>query len=122
MLEILRDASKVKPLRGNAHFFAGTLPIAQALMELGFTLSFTGVITFVRQYDEVIRALPLSHINAETDAPFVTPVPYRGRRNEPAYVVEVVKKLAEIRGESLEVVQKALLQNAQKLFGIKLVG
>lgn len=119
MVEILREASNTKPLRGNAHFFAGTLEIARALLDLGFTLSFTGVITFARQYDEVIRAVPLDRIHAETDAPFVSPVPYRGKRNEPAYVVEVVKKLAEIRGESLEVVQKALVQNAQELFGIR---
>ena len=118
MVDILRDASKIKPLRGNAHFFAGSLEIAHALLNLGFTISFTGVITFVRQYDEVIRAVPLTHIHAETDAPFVSPVPYRGKRNEPTYVVEVVKKLAEIRGESLEVVQKALSENAQELFGI----
>ncbi|MEN9614093.1 MAG: hypothetical protein RLZZ347_400 [Candidatus Parcubacteria bacterium] len=118
MLAILREASKVKALRGNAHFFAGTLEIARALLDLGFTLSFTGVITFARQYDEVIRAIPLDRIHAETDAPFVSPVPYRGKRNEPAYVVEVVKKLAEIRGESLEVFQKALIQNARKLFRV----
>lgn len=118
MVEILREASKIKPLRGNAHFFAGSLEIAHALLDLGLTLSFTGVITFVRQYDEVIRAVPRDRIHAETDAPFVSPVPYRGKRNEPTYVVEVVKKLAEIRGESLEVVQKALVENAQKLFGI----
>jgi TatD DNase family protein len=102
-------------LRGNIHFFAGNWAIAQRLFNIGFTISFTGVITFVRDFDEVIKNAPLDMIMSETDAPFVTPAPYRGQRNEPAYVSEVVKKLAEVRGEALETVRIALVNNALRM-------
>jgi len=105
-------------VRGNLHFFAGSLDWARKFIELGFTISFTGVITFARNYDEVIKNVPLSALQAETDAPFVAPIPYRGKRNEPVYVIEVYKKLAEIRGESLETVRLALLENARRVFDL----
>ncbi len=105
-------------LRGNVHFFAGNLEIAQRFWKIGFTTSFTGVITFARDYDEVIRNAPLEMIMSETDAPFVAPAPYRGKRNEPSYVSEVVKKIAEIRGEDLDMIKKALFDNAVRVFNI----
>ena len=104
-------------LRGNIHFFAQTIAVAREYFALDFTVSFTGVITFSREYDEVIRLAPLDRIMAETDAPYVTPVPYRGKRNEPIFVEEVVKKIAEIRGEDFEIVRSALVQNAIRTFG-----
>jgi TatD DNase family protein len=107
-------------LRGNAHFFAGDRATAERFFKVGFTVSFTGVITFTHDYDEVIKSAPLEMIHAETDAPYVTPVPYRGKRNEPSYVGEVVKKIAEIRGEDFETVQKALISNACRTFGLVL--
>src|SRR3989338_2373621 len=81
--EILKAHAKVK---GNVHFFAGTTEEAKAFLDFGFTLSFTGVITFTHDYDEVIKNTPLNMIMSETDAPYVAPVPYRGRRNEHVYV------------------------------------
>lgn len=105
-------------LRGNIHFFAGSLEIAKRFWAIGFTTSFTGVITFARDYDEVIKNAPLNMIMSETDAPFVAPAPYRGKRNEPSYVQEVVKKIAEIRGEDLEMIEKVLVENACRAFGI----
>ena len=110
-----RAGGKVK---GNMHFFAGSLEWAKKFIDLGFTISFTGVITFARQYDEVIKNIPLDKLHAETDAPFVAPIPYRGKRNEPTYVMEVVKKIAEIRGENLETVRLQLLENARRVFSI----
>jgi len=104
-------------LRGNAHFFAGSATVAQRLFDLGFSISFTGVITFTRDYDEVIKAAPLDMIMSETDAPYVAPVPYRGKRNEPSFVKEVVKKIAEIRGEDEERVRAALVNNALSMIG-----
>ncbi len=104
-------------LRGDVHFFAGDLETAKRFVKIGFTLSFTGVITFAQSYDEVIKNIPLESIMSETDAPFVAPVPYRGKRNEPSYVQEVVKKIALIRGEDLEIVSKTLISNAQRVFG-----
>ena len=105
-------------LRGDVHFFAGDLPTALRFIKIGFTLSFTGVITFAQSYDEVIKNIPLESIMSETDSPFVAPVPYRGKRNEPSYVQEVVKRLAEIRGEDLEMVREILINNAERVFKI----
>ena len=104
--------------RGNLHFFAASLDWADLFIKLGFTVSFTGVITFARQYDEIIKNIPLDKIHAETDSPFVAPIPYRGKRNEPGYVIEVVKKIAEIRGEDFEKVRSQLLENARRDFGM----
>jgi TatD DNase family protein len=106
-------------LRGNCHFYAGNIEQAKKFIELGFTISFTGVVTFAKDYDEVIKFIPLDKMMSETDCPFVTPVPYRGGRNEPSYVQEVVKKIAEIRGEDFEFVKKTLSNNAVKYFGLK---
>jgi TatD DNase family protein len=100
------------------HFFAGSLDWAKKFIELGFNISFTGVITFARQYDEIIKNISLDKIQAETDSPYVAPIPYRGERNEPSYVIEVVKKIAEIRGENFETVRKQLLQNSKDFFGV----
>ena len=107
-------------VKGNIHFFAGDWEIAQKFLALGFTLSFTGVITFARNYDEVIKKTPLNMIMSETDAPFVAPVPYRGQRNEPAYVHKVVEKIAEIRGEDILWVKHQMLENAKRVFGIQI--
>lgn len=104
------------PFPGMIHFFSGTIDQARKLLDLGFYLSFGGVVTFTRDYDEVIRFVPSDRLLSETDSPLVAPVPYRGKRNEPAYVTEVVRKLAEIRGISLEVIAEAIQQNAKKLF------
>ncbi len=104
--------------RGNVHFFAGTSDIAEKFFALGFTVSFTGVITFANQYDEVIKNAPLENILSETDCPFVAPVPYRGKRNEPVYVKEVVKRITEIRGEDETVVASALVANAKRVFNL----
>ena len=105
-------------LRGNIHFFSGDWEIAQKYFNLGFTISFTGVITFVRQYDEIIKKAPLEKIMIETDAPFVAPMPHRGKRNEPLYVKEVAKKIAEIRKEPYEKIAKITTDNALKFFNI----
>jgi TatD DNase family protein len=114
-LEILKEYSKVK---GDVHFFAGGTEEAKVFLDFGFTLSFTGVITFTHDYDEVIRNTPLNMIMSETDSPYVTPVPYRGKRNEPSYVVEVVKKIAEIKNLPEEDVAEAIIANAKRVFGI----
>lgn len=112
-LEVLRSDAKVP---GNVHFFAGSVEHAQAFFDLGYTISFTGVITFTHDYDEVIRYAPLDMIHAETDAPFVTPVPHRGTRNEPMHVREVYKKIAALKGLDEEVVREQLVRSAQTLF------
>lgn len=105
-------------LRGTAHFFVGTKEIAQRFLDLGFYISFSGVITFVPEYEELVSFVPLEKILPETDAPFATPTPHRGKRNNPEYVLEVVKKIAEIKGLSFEETQEQLLKNTKTLFSI----
>jgi TatD DNase family protein len=107
-------------LRGNVHFFSGNVEIEKKYLDLGFSVSFTGVITFVNDYDEAVKCAPLDMIMTETDAPFVAPIPYRGKRNEPAYVEQVVKKMAQIKGISIEEMQKTLVNNAIRIFNIPL--
>jgi TatD DNase family protein len=117
-LEILEKHYKISEtkLRGNAHFFAGDTDILRRLLAIGFTVSFTGVITFTEDYDELIKYAPLDMILSETDSPFVSPVPHRGERNSPLYVPEVVKKIAEVKNEPLESVKTALVANALRQF------
>lgn len=114
-LLILKEHSKVK---GDVHFFAGNTDDAKAYVDFGFTLSFTGVLTFTNDYNEVIKQTPLDMIMSETDSPYITPVPHRGKRNEPFYVREIVKKIAEIKGLDEELVAKTLIENAKRVFGI----
>lgn len=116
-LEILKEHAQT-PF--NFHFFAGSLEEVNMILEAGGTFSFTGVITFAKDYEELVRSIPLDRMMSETDCPYVTPAPYRGKRNEPTYVIEVVKKIAEIRGEDFEKVRLSLVQNAVKFFSLKL--
>lgn len=104
--------------KGDVHFFAGGLPEAKAFLDFGFTLSFTGVITFTTDYDEVIKNTPLDMIMTETDCPYVTPAPHRGKRNEPMYVREVVKKIALLKGITEDEVATAIFANAQRVFNL----
>lgn len=113
-IEILKNYK----LSGVSHSFTGTKEEAEAYINLGFHLGFNGIITFTGQYDEVIKETPLDKILLETDAPYLAPVPYRGQRNEPAYVIEVAKKIAELKNISLEEVVNQTTKNAEKLFGI----
>lgn len=119
-LEILKKYAKVK---GVSHFFAGSVEDMKRFVELGFCVSFSGPITFklnpeICDYDKVILETPLDMIMADTDCPYVAPVPYRGKRNEPAYVKEIVKKIAEIKNLPEAEVAKAIVLNAKRVFGI----
>ncbi len=119
LIEILKEAKrKHKNLRGDIHFFVGRISEAEAFIALGFTISFTAVITFARDYDAVIRAVPLASILSETDSPYVAPESRRGKRNDPLAVVDVVAKIAEIRNEHLETVRAVILANTKRLFAL----
>lgn len=120
MLDILASKKREhgEKLRGNIHFFSEGPETAKKYFDLDFTISFTGVITFTRDYDETVRYAPLGLLLSETDCPYVAPVPHRGKRNEPLYVIEVVKKIAEIRGQDFETVREQLVKNAVRVFGI----
>ena len=104
----------------NVHFYAGTYEEAKAFFDLGGTISFTGVITFAKVYEDIVRAVPLELMHGETDCPYVAPVPHRGKRAEPWMVQEVYKTIAKIRNEDEEVVRMQLLENAKKFYGLNI--
>ncbi len=114
-LDILKAHAKV---RANFHCFTGSMAEAKAILDAGYQVSFTGILTFTHTYDEVVRYVPADRLMSETDCPYLAPVPYRGKRNEPSYVIEVVKKMAEIRGKKVEEVAEEVKGNAKRFFGI----
>ncbi len=119
LIDILEHhKSSLNSPAGAIHFFSGNLDEAKKLLDLGFVFTFGGVVTFSRDYDEVIKFLPVENILPETDAPYVAPNPYRGKRNEPAYVVETIKKLAELKGLSSEEFGKISFETATRIFGL----
>ena len=115
-LQLLKSHAKVK---GDVHFFAGDWNIAKQFLDFGFTLSFTGVVTFTHDYDEVLRNSPLDMMLSETDAPYVTPVPHRGKRNESSYIPDIVRAIAGIRDQSEDMVAGQLAASARRVFGLK---
>lgn len=119
LIALLKEAKIDHPnLRGDIHFFVGGMQEAEALFTLDFNVSFTAVVTFARDYDSVIRGVPLASILSETDAPYIAPISRRGKRNDPLAVVEVVDRIALIRGEDSETVRMTLLANAKRLFSL----
>jgi TatD DNase family protein len=105
-------------VRGVVHFFQGTVEEAARFIDLGFFISFAGPITFADSYREVVATVPSHRILVETDAPYATPSPHRGERNEPAYVRFIIEKIAEIKGESFETIAACTSENASRLFHI----
>ena len=119
MLVMLKDYMDNHPdLKVIIHFFTGTAELAKHYLDLGCYLSFPGPITYTDMYDESIRVAPLDKILSETDSPFAAPVPFRGKRNEPAYVEEVVKKIAAIKGISVDDMAAQILANSKKVFAL----
>lgn len=118
-VDILRS-EKAGEVGGVIHCFSSNVEGARAFLDLGFHLSFSGILTF-KAADEIRQAAafaPADRILVETDAPFLAPVPYRGRRNEPALVAQTVACLAEVRAERLEKVAEATHANTTRLFGL----
>lgn len=105
-------------IRANFHFFSGSQKCMEDIVAAGYTLSVDGPITFSRDYDEMIRAVPLDRIMVETDAPFAAPQPYRGKTCEPWMVKHVLEKIAEIKELPLEEVRIQILKNSQDFFKI----
>ncbi|MES2314527.1 MAG: TatD family hydrolase [Patescibacteria group bacterium] len=116
--DALHILKKYPQVRANFHFFAGTLGDLKNIIERGYSVSFTGVVSFTSDYDELLRFVPVAQMMSETDCPFVPPVPYRGKRNEPVYVIETVKAIARIRGEDEAVIADQLVQNAKNFFSL----
>lgn len=105
---------------GVLHSFSGDWGLAEAALEMGFYLGFTGPLTYKKadQLREIAARVPLERILIETDAPYLTPQPFRGRRNEPGYVRLVAERLAELRGLSLEEIARITTANAERLFNL----
>lgn len=122
ILEILKMRFKEKGSLpgGVAHCFIGRWSQAERYLNLGFYISFTGIITYDRSYDKIIKNAPLEKILVETDAPYLTPQPLRGRRNEPINVKYVAKKIAEVRGIKFEEVVHITTENAKRLFKLNI--
>ena len=120
MLAILREHLEKtgKPMQAIAHFFTSTPEIMQKYLALGCYISFPCVITFTHQYDEVVRTVPFDRMLVETDSPFAAPASHRGKRNEPAYVLETIKQIAVLCGTTSVEVARASLANATKVFGL----
>jgi TatD DNase family protein len=117
--ELLRDNGPF-PAGGVIHCFSGDREIAEKFVELGFYISIPGVITFnkAEMLEEAVRAVPLEALLVETDAPFLAPVPFRGKPNEPLYTLYTARKIAELKGVSLSEVAARTTANVRKLFGI----
>ena len=118
--EILKKYPGVK---GVSHFFAGNVEDMKRFVDIGIYVSFAGPITFkpnlkIADYEKVIKETPLEMILTDTDSPYVAPMPYRGKRNEPSFVREIVKKIAEIKNLPEGEVAEAIIANAKKLFKI----
>ena len=117
---ILREEGAVD-VGGVFHCFSGDMWLAKDALDLGFYLSFSGVLTFknATMLRDIAKTVPLDRLMVETDCPYLAPVPYRGKRNEPAYVQYVAETLAEIRGNgSVESVARATVENTKRVFRI----
>lgn len=119
ILRILKE-EKSRGIRGVLHCFSGDLKMARECVELGFYLSVPGTITFPsnEQLREVVRGISIDRLLLETDCPYLAPVPYRGKRNEPAHLRITAEKVAEVKGLSLEDVARVTTRNAETLFAI----
>jgi TatD DNase family protein len=111
-LRILRE-EKAHEVAGVMHCFTESIDVAYAAIDLGFFISLSGIVTFknAQQVHEVAREVPLEHLLIETDAPFLAPVPFRGKTNEPAFVVHVAERIAELKGLTVKEVAEATTQN-----------
>ncbi len=120
LLTILEnEKERLLPVAGGiAHFFSGDLNVAKELLAKDFYFTFGGAITFGQNYEEVLKYIPLDKILLETDAPYVAPLPYRGQRNEPAYIEKTAEKLAVVKNISLEELSRIILENSKKIFRI----
>lgn len=112
---ILNEHSDV---RGVFHCFTGDTAMARRALDIGFYVSFAGIVTFPKAQDlrDAARSVPADRLLIETDSPYLAPVPYRGKRNEPAYVARVLAALAETRGEAVETLRHAVTDNFVRLF------
>ena len=122
-LRILREVNAARPeqpLRGVMHCFSGSHETAQQIVDMGLYLGIGGVITFKNcKLADNLQGIPLEHLVLETDAPYMAPVPYRGKRNESRWMIEVVRKLREVYPITEEAIIRTTTENSKALFGLK---
>ena len=118
LIRLIEEELEKGSMKGVIHCFSSGKKLAQKALSWGFYISFSGILTFKKatELQEIAKQVPADRLLVETDAPFLAPVPYRGKRNEPAYVIETFKKLAEIRGEKEGDLEKRIEQNFKELF------
>lgn len=119
VFDIVKE-EKACEVGGIFHCYSGSLEMAREVMKLGFYISFGGPVTFknAHKLKEVAKEVPLDRMLIETDCPYLTPVPYRGKRNEPSYVLHTAKEIADIRGMNVDELAKITYENGKKVFGI----
>jgi TatD DNase family protein len=119
-LKILKT-EKAEECGGIIHCFSGDYEMAKACIDMGFCISIPGSITFknAERFREIVKRLPLESLLVETDAPFITPEPFRGKRNEPSYVKYTAQKVAEIKKVSFEKVAEVTTKNALRVYGLE---
>lgn len=122
LIEILREQQLAGTFRGILHSFTGSSEQALECVALGFAISFSGILTFKNAKDlrEAARILPPGSILVETDCPYLAPAPHRGKRNEPAFVMDIARCLAQIRSVPLEDLSRQILKNFQNITGVSL--
>ena len=122
MSEILSSSMKTKPFKAIIHCFTGDLKMANLMLDLGFYISASGIITFKNAISllEVFKYIPNNRILVETDSPYLAPIPFRGKQNEPAFVVNVAKKLAEAKNIDFEELCSITSNNFKQLFNLNL--
>jgi TatD DNase family protein len=121
-IDIIRESGFDPKVGGVMHCFSGSQTFADAAVELGFFISFSGIVTFKKaiELQAVAVKVPMDRLLIETDCPYLAPVPYRGKRNEPAYVVEVARRVAELKEVGLAAVEEVTTTNFSRLFGVDL--
>lgn len=119
VFRILRE-EKAEEVGGIFHCYSGSWPLAKEAIEMGFYISIAGPITFhnAKKTVEVVKEVPLEWLLIETDSPYLAPVPYRGKRNEPAHVVKVAEMIAQIKGLEVEEVGRVTTANGKRAYGI----
>ncbi len=119
LIQILHTTNYSLQTRGVIHSFTGNFELAQKFLDLGFFLGLNGIITFADEYNDIVANVPLDRLLIETDAPYLSPVPHRGKRNEPLYVEFVARRIAEIKKISFEEVIEKTKENTKKLFKLE---
>jgi TatD DNase family protein len=123
LMNIIEEHYENGKLKGQFHSFSGDLAMAKRCVEMGFYISFTGNLTYkpnekTLEAYKIVKEIPLEHFLLETDTPYLPPVPYRGKQNEPSYLIHTANKLAELKGIDFEEVDRVTTENAKKLYRV----